>query len=476
VTWAAAGALLAALAGGGVAQVPVGPGSSVDAAKPTLPQVTKYRLSNGLPVWIAEYHDLAVVQSSLVVLSGTGDDPPGRYGIASLTAQVLTEGAGLRSARELADAIDTVGANLSASATADASILRLHVPAVGLSQALPLMADVAQRPAFEKEGVDRVRQQRLTTLRQAREDADAIASLAFTRAIYGSAHRYATALVGTATAIEAFTPDDLRAFHTSVYRPDNSGLIVVGDVEAETVLPLLESSFGTWRPAGAKSSVEPLPNAPPPTRQLVLVDKPDAPQSQIRIGGVAAARSTPDFYAIQVMSGVLGGRLNTRINVNLREGRGSTSSARVGFDMRRTPGPFVITAAVQTDRTADSVTELLAELSDMLKEIPAGELTGVKNDLAYRFPPTYETTGRISSRLESLEPLVVYGLSEEYYSSSAQAILAVTPADVARVAREYLLPDRLTVVVVGDRDTVEPQLRRLDLGPVREMAIAQVFE
>jgi zinc protease len=468
--------VLAALAGSGLVAAQTADRPRNRPTAPTLPQVQTHALSSGLPVWIAEYHDLAVVQVSLVVRAGTGDDPQGQYGIASLTAQMLTEGAGSRSASELADAVDAVGANLTASSGIDASVIRLHVPTPALGEALPLMADVALQPAFAEDALDRLRTQRLTTLRLARDDADAIASLALTHAIYGPAHRYATALMGTAAAIESIDADDLRAFHQSAYRPERSAIIVAGDVRPDTVLPLLEASFGAWRPAGAPTVFKPLPDAPPPTRQIVLVDKPNAPQVQIRLGSVAAARSTPDYYAIQVMSTVLAARFNARVSASQRENRVSISGARSGFDLRRAPGPFVMAAAVREDQTAAALKELLSEVEGMTQAVRPGELVDAKAEVARRIPPTYETTDRISSRLDSIEPLVIYRLGETYYSKSADAIQAVTSADVLKAARQYLQPERLTVVVVGDRRAVEPQVRGLALGSIREMTIDQVFE
>ncbi|HEX7797139.1 MAG TPA: insulinase family protein, partial [Vicinamibacterales bacterium] len=178
-----------------------------------LPQIQKRQLANGLPVWIVELHEVPVVQVNLVVLSGTAEDPAGKYGIASLTTAMLTNGAGSRNALEIADAIDFLGADLNAVSGIDASTIRLHVPVARLADALPIMADVALRPTFPKDELERLRQQRLTSLIQSRDDAPTIASLAFSRVLYGPAHRFGTATMGTAETIKAFTVDDLRAFY-----------------------------------------------------------------------------------------------------------------------------------------------------------------------------------------------------------------------------------------------------------------------
>src|SRR6266550_7093657 len=340
-----------------------------------LPAIQKLKLSNGLPVWIVELHEVPVAQINLVVFSGTANDPPGKYGVASLTAAMLEEGAGARSALEIADAVDYLGADLGAASNVDASAVRLHVPVARLADALPIMADVALRPTFPRDELERQRQQRLTSLLQGRDDPPTISSVAFSRILYGKAHRYGTPHVGTAETIKTFTPEDLRAFYTSAFRPENATLLAVGDVTADNVLPLFEKNFGTWKAAGP-SAAEKLPaveQAPP--RQIYLIDKPGAPQSQIRIGWVGVPRSTPDYFPISVMNTILGGSFTSRLNNNLREKHGYTYGASSGFDMRASAGPFIAAAGVQTDKTAESLKEFFLELNGILQPVPADELT-----------------------------------------------------------------------------------------------------
>src|SRR6478672_3114231 len=205
-----------------------------------LPAIQKQKLSNGLPIWIVELHEVPVAQVNLVVLSGTANDPPGKYGVASLAAAMLEEGAGSRSALEIADAVDYLGADLGAATTSDLSAVRLHVPVARLADALPIMADVALRPTFQKDELDRQRQERLTSLLQGRDDPPTISSAAFARILYGKGHRYGTPQMGTAETLKSFTVDDLRAFYTSMFRPDNATLLAVGDITADKIVPLLE--------------------------------------------------------------------------------------------------------------------------------------------------------------------------------------------------------------------------------------------
>jgi zinc protease len=436
------------------------------------PVILKRQLSNGLPVWIVEQHELPVVQMSLQVLTGTDADPPGRYGIASLTSAMLTEGAGSRSAGDIADALDALLANLSASSGVDSSSLQLHVPAGRLADALPLMADVSQRPTFPKQHLERLRQQRLVTLLNSRDDPDAVAALAFARAIYGPSHRNAAAQTGTVDSLKALTPEDLTAFHKAAYRPGNSTLIVVGDVAPDRVLPLLETQFGKWQPARVNGVHERAPALQRPPRQLMLIDMPNAPQSRILIGGVGASNSMSDFFPIQVLNTVLRGRFSSGRNPTLRD---YTAGVRSGFDMRKSAGPLVVAAAAQADKTAESLSELLNELTSVLKGIPADELARAKDEIALHFPKTFEATGRISTRLQALESLVVYGLPDDYYAKYVPAIQAVGAVDVQRVAQQYIQPDHLAIVIVGDRKTIEPPIRALNFGSIKEVSIDEVF-
>jgi zinc protease len=438
-----------------------------------LPQIQKQGLSNGLPVWIVELHKVPVAQINLVSLGGTANDPPGKFGLASLTAAMLEEGAGGRSALELADAIDYLGADLGATTSWDAAAMRLHVPVARLSDALPLMADVVLRPTFPNDELERLRQQRLTSVLQSRDDPATIAALAFSRVLYGRGHRYGTAQMGTAETLKAFTTEDVRAFHAAMFRPDNATLIAVGDANAAALMPLVEKNFGSWKPTGAAAAPEKLPaTEPPSTRQVFLVDKPGAPQSQIRIGSIGVARSTPDYFPLVVMNTILGGSFTSRLNNNLREVHGYSYGASSGFDMRLGAGPFFAAAGVQTDKTAEALKEFFNELNGILKPVPPDELTRAKNYVAMRYPSGFETTSDISRRLEDA---LIYHLPDDYFSNYVQNIQAVTGADVQRVAGKYVRPDQAAVVVVGDLKTIEPGVRALNLGAVKVITIDEVF-
>ncbi len=437
-----------------------------------LPDVQKRTLSNGLPVWIVELHKVPVVQVTLAVRAGSSADPAGQFGLASLAAEMLDEGAGSRDALQIADAVDYLGATLSTSSSSDAALVDLHVPVARLGDALPLMADVALRPTFPDAELKRVRQDLLTSLLQAADDPAALVQFAFPRIVFGPRHRYGTPSIGTSTSLGEFTPAALREFHGARYVPANATLIVTGDVSAATILPMLESSFGGWK-GNAAASV-PVPAATQLTaRKVYLVDKPGAAQSQIRIGWVGVPRSSPDYFALRVLNTVLGGAFTSRLNQNLREQHGYSYGASSAFDMRGSAGPFYAGAGVQTDKTAEALTEFFKELDAIRKPIPAEELEKAKNYVALLLPRTFETTQGMAS---SLAQAFTFNLPADYYQTFTERVRAVTVADAQRAAERYIQPDKLAVVVVGDMKVVEPRIRALNLGPVSTITIADVMK
>ena len=438
-----------------------------------LPPVQKQKLANGLDVWVVEQHEVPMVQANLIVRAGSAADPAGKYGVASMTANMLDEGAAGRSALELADAVEFLGAQLSTTSTFDYSAVRLSAPTARLSDALSLMADVAIRPTFPAEELERLRKERLTRLLQARDDPAAIIEIAFPKLVFGDKHRYGSAAGGGIPEVKAMTLDDIRSFHGAYYRPENATLLVVGDVTPAAVLPLLEKSFGQWKPAGPGAKAAPLPAAAQLTnRQIFIVDKPGAAQSQIRIGWVGVPRSTPDYPTLQVLNTILGGSFTSRLNTNLRETHGYSYGAFSGFEERISAGAFSARAGVQTDKTAEALKEFFNEFAGILKPIPGDELEKAKNYVALGFPAEFESTGDLARKLEEQ---VVHNLPEEYFPSYIRSVVQVTRPGVEKAAAQYIQPDKFAVVIVGDRKVIEPGIRALKLGPVEVLTIDQVL-
>jgi predicted Zn-dependent peptidase len=438
----------------------------------TLPPIQKRALSNGVNVWIVEAHEVPLVQVNLLVQAGSGDDPAGKFGLASLTAAMLDEGAGTRTALQIADEVEFLGADLGASSSFDASAVRLNVPSSRLAAALPIMADVALRPSFPQAELDRLRQERLTALLQARDDAAQVAPMAFARVVFGGAHRYGTSAIGTTATLKTFTTSDLRLFHSARYQPSATTLVVAGDVTASSVLPLLEKYFGGWRTVGGAARA-PVAQAPQLTQaQVTIVDMPGAEQSQVRIGWVGVPRSTADYFTLQVLNTILGGSFTSRLNQNLREKNQFTYGASSRFDMRLSAGPFFAGAGIQTDKTTEALREFFNELTAIAKPVSADELAKAKNYVALGFPSEFETIQDLASHIEEM---IVYGLPDNDFERYIANIQAVTAAAVQKAAATYIQPGRFAVVIAGDRKAIEAGVRGLKLGNVRVLSVDEAI-
>ena len=456
------------------------PAAGVDRSRPPelgpppsfdLPEIRHLSLSNGLPVLVLEKHQVPIVQIDLTILAGSAVEPAERPGIAGMTAAMLDEGAAGQTALELADEIDVLGADLSTGAGEHTASVSLHVPVARLEPALSLMADVALRPDFPAAELDRQRVDRLTEILQWRDEPAAIAGLEFDRTLYGADHPYGVPNVGTAASLASMAVEDLRAFHDRRYRPGAATLVVVGDVTPDAVLPLLERAFGGWEGSAPSAPGEP-PVEQVAERRLILVDKPGAEQSEIRVGRIGAPRLTDDYFPLVVMNTILGGSFTSRLNQNLREDKGYSYGAYSGFAFRPWRGPFLAAAAVQTEVTAEALTEVVRELRGILERVPEDELDRARNYVALGFPSTFQT---VAGTAGALGELVLYDLPDDYYDRYVERVLGVTAEDVQRVAVEYLDPERVAIVVVGDLEKIEAPVRALELGAVETLSVEDVL-
>ncbi|HEY0593791.1 MAG TPA: pitrilysin family protein, partial [Thermoanaerobaculia bacterium] len=300
----------------------------------TLPAVVKNVLPNGLTLLVVEHHELPIADFILVVKSGSEVDPAGKEGLASLTSALLDEGTATRTAMDIADQAAFLGVELTTASGWDASRVALHTPTAQLDGALALFADVALNPAFAENEVERLRKERLTQILQIKDRGPVIADLVFSSILYGEDHPYGRWQTGTEASVTSLTRADIRKFYETFYRPNNATMIVVGDVKPADITARIESLFGAWKraevPAARFGATKPREGT-----TVYIVDKPGAPQSSFRIGAIGVARSTPDFFPLQVMNTILGGSFTSRLNQNLRENKGYTYGAGSGFSMRQ---------------------------------------------------------------------------------------------------------------------------------------------
>jgi zinc protease len=427
----------------------------------SLPAPERRRLGNGLEVVYVRHGSLPLAHATLVLPAGSSSDPAQMPGLATFVAEMLDEGAAGRDALELSAALELLGAQLQTGAGTDAAFIDLEVLRSRLPEALALMADVAARPEFPEADLRRLRDQRITALASARDEPSIIAGNAFTRLVFGEDHPY-----GRLASTEATREMDraaLTAFHGSHYRPGGATLILVGDVDPASFHAEVERAFGAWQGNAEEPVAVPRVENPEETR-IFLIDKPGAAQSEIRVGHPGVARSNPDYFPLVVLNTILGGSFTSRLNTNLRETHGFAYGAGSSFGMRLGQGPFLASSAVFTAKTDSAVVEFFNELRRIREEpVPQDELDRARNYVALGLPRRFETSAGVAGQLADLE---IHGLSMDFFNSYVPRVMAVTAADVQRVAREYLHPERAVVVVVGDLAQIEAGLRALTVGPV----------
>ncbi|HVW06014.1 MAG TPA: pitrilysin family protein [Vicinamibacterales bacterium] len=421
------------------------------------PAITRTRLDNGLGVWGIAHRRAPIVTATLLLARGSGDDPIGRHGLASLTGDLLDEGAGTRDAIALADAFGRLGTQLDIDVGPDATSLTVSGLARVLPQALALMADVVMRPRIEAADFARVRELRLSRLRQLSRSAATMADRAYVSALFG-AHAYGHGALGTSASLDAISIDDARAFWSAMYGPVASTLIVVGDVDVAEIGAHVDTTFGGWREGTAAPPRAVTPDATP-DRRVLLVDRPGAPQAELRIGHVGPSRLTPAYHALVTLNAVLGGQFTSRINRRLREEKGVTYGARTSFDFRRVAGTFSCDTSVQADATGTAVADVLDELDRVRQdEVPAVELDAAKASLTRGYVRNFETAGQLA---RAAVQLAAYGLADDTFDRFVPGVDVVSRAAVHAAASEFIRPADATIVVVGDAETCQAQLETL---------------
>ncbi len=431
------------------------------------PATVRTTLANGLRVMVTPMPGRALVATSLALRIGAVDEPSAIGGATVLAARALTEGTEVRDAIALTEAGERLGASLHAEAGWDATSVGLDVPATRLEPALELLAEVVRRPSFPDSEVERLRDERLTDLLQAKADPRRRADEAYVSSIYAPASPYHRPAGGTAETVAALTATELRAIHAAAFAPERGALVVAGDVDPDAVLRIAERLFGDWQASGSGATAATA--AIDDTSAIVdrfirVIHRPGAVQTEVRIGHPGLRRLHPDFYPVSVMSAILGGLFNSRLNMKLREEKGYSYGAGAGFDLRRARGPFTARAAVNTEATAPALQDFLVELDRIRQEpVTDAEISAARDYLVGVFPLRFETPGPVAG---SLAGLFVHGLPDDELARYRAAIEAVTADDVLRVARDHVHPERAAIILVGDHDVFGEALASAGIAPI----------
>ncbi|HKA25695.1 MAG TPA: pitrilysin family protein [Candidatus Eisenbacteria bacterium] len=432
------------------------------ASRPTLPRPRRFQLDNGLTVFLAESHTLPVVAADLVLRSGSAVDPTGQHGLAGFTFAMLDEGSANRDALGLARELESLGAFLNSSAGSDGSYIWIRCLKPKAHEAMRLWSDVALSPAFPENEIERVRNERLTALLQRRDSPSQTATRVLYPSLYGPEHPYGHIVLGDERALRRIARADLERFYRDRFSPADAALVFAGDLTEDEARALAEKGFGSWRgktpanPSAAQGKSIP--------ERVVIVDKPDSPQTSVLVAQLGVPRSHPDFEPLSVMNQILGGLFSSRVNMNLRERHGYTYGAYSGVTESRGVGMFYIGASVRTDATGASIREMFREVEGIRQDpVTEEELLLAKDSIVRALPAMFETT---ETTVSTLGTLFVHDLPLDFFERLPGRIEAMTAPQILDATRRHLDPERMIVVAVGDRAKIDPQIAELGLGAV----------
>jgi len=441
---------------------------------PHLPVPLTFKLPNGLMVYHLQRATAPVVSARLVVKAGLWANPLASPGLADFSLSLLDEGTTTRDSLAIADAFAQLGAEIGMQTARDTSVVQLDSLSARFPAAFALFADVVLRPTFPAAEVERTRESRLAGIVAARDDPGSVADAAFRRALYGTTHAYGQTVLGTEASIRSLDAPALQSFWQRWFQPNNSALVVVGAIGRTELETLVQREFGAW-------DAHAVPPRPPPASlpatatkaRLVLVDKEGLNQTELRIGRVAAARDSPDYFALQMLNEILGGGFTSRLNANLRETQGFAYSIFSRFDFGRVQGPFAVVTSVRSDATAAAVTEIDRELVRLRTTTPpAAEFAKAKGSLVRSLPGAFETNAGTAGAFGNL---YAYDLPLDYFARLPGNLRAVGTAAVDAVAKRYLDPSLMVVVGVGEKATIEPGLAGINLNPVEMMSPTELY-
>lgn len=429
-----------------------------------VPTWSKLSLSNGAQLIVSERHTLPLVSFRLNFVGGASQfEPADRAGLAQLVGQMLTEGTAHRSGDQLSNDLQMLGTSLSVTIGSESGDITFQSTTDKFEKTLAILADVVLDPTFAQEALDRLRGRTLVGLTQLKDRTTGIASLVYPKLLYGADHPYGRVI--SEHSLKSITRDDVRNFYKAYFQPGRAIITVVGDVKPEAVKSAVEKDFVGWARGGAMPAFSyPAPPIPKATT-IYLVDKPGAAQSTFAIGEAGPTRDTPDYYALRVMNEMLGVLFQSRLNHTIREVKGYSYGVNSSFAFGRGPGAFRAGGDIKTAVTDSALIEFMKELRDIRGPRPPSddELTQAKASLVQSLPAAFES---VAGANRSIASIYTQGLPEDYYRQFARAINAVTKDDVVRVARQYIDPDHLAILIVGDRAKIEGALRATNIAPV----------
>ncbi len=434
-----------------------------------LPPMQKAKLSNGLEVVLAERHTAPVVNFALVLHSGYSSDSTTAPGTCSFAQRMLEEGTPTRDSLQISEQLDSLSANFNAGANVDYSNVSLNALKINLDQALQIYADLILHPAFPQKEFDRLKKERLAAIQREKVTPVPMGLRVLPTFLFGKDHPYDESFVGTGTtaSVSKMTRDDLIKFHDTYYKPNNATLLIVGDTSMAEITPKLEKLFANWK-SGEVPALN-VPKVPDPDKDVVyLIDRPGSGQSIIFAAQLAPPFNSPDQIPLELVNDIFGGNFGSRINMNLREDKHWSYGVSTRIIPTRGQRPYVSFSPVQTDKTKESMQELVKEYKNIVgdKPITEDELKDEQSNSTLSLPGSFETVQQLSGAYANI---LQYNLPPDYYNTFTQKVMAVTPAEANETAKKYIQPSHLIWLVVGDMSKVEAGIRELNIGEVHKV-------
>ncbi len=445
--------------------------TSSEEIKFNIPGIQNFKIQNGLEIYFSEKKDLPIVRINFLGDNGSRFDPYDKKGLCNLLAMCIDEGAGKFNALQLADEFELLGAQFSVSCDADVSVVSLQVLSENFNPALKLLCDVITQPHFKNDDFELQKNNVLLRLNQSKADPDYIADVSFEYFLFGNSSPYAFPVMGIERTVQNIQPDFIRDLYKNNFATLNSAMVVVGNIDKDSLQKELESVLGKWdnTPRIDNTPV----NVNRAQRKVFIINKPDAVQTEIRTGHLSSKRSEKDFFQKQAINLILGGQFSSRLNLNLREKHGYTYGVHSHFSYFKEAGYFAISTSVDLSNTANALHEIYLEIEKIRECITNEELSFAQSSLTKKYPSNFETYTQIAANMSTK---VINSLPDDYFETYIKKISSLTLNDVNRIANDSIFPDELISVLVGDSKTIFSQLSEKEFGEIAILEFEDVFQ
>ncbi len=430
----------------------------------SLPAVESLKSNDGLQIFMAHKDNLPLIQFNLVVNAGSKLDPEGKKGLSNLVAMTIDEGAGNYNSLQLSDQFEILGTSFNVSADDDLITFSIKTLKENFKRSFDLLKSIINSPHFDVKDFEREKRKVLVRLLQIKDDPEEIADILYEKLIFGGSNPYAYSTLGNDKNLNNIEVSSVNTFYKENFFPRNSALFIAGDFNREEIIQHANSLFENQN--DKKTDNFAIDSTEQKETRIYLFHKPDAAQSEIRIGHISDKRNENDYYSKLLMNNILGGQFSSRINLNLREKKGYTYGAFSRFNYYKDAGYFYVSTSVGTENTVNAVKEILFELKEIQNGAKKEELAFSKSSIVRRFPSNFETNKQITSNLISK---YVFSLPDDYFNNYIDKIENVNLGDINIAAKENISVDNLVILIVGDKNKIANELSQLQLGNICEV-------